>query len=269
MAGSHWLTLLAPYLLANRLPDPYYSHLLCLIKIIKTCTGFGMTIDELRDLGTNIIEWCLDYEEFYCQYDPKRLSIITLTSHGLDHLPDDIFNTGPPPALWEFVTERSMGKVARSVTSRMYPFSQLANTLVQHEQLKLLWMKYPDMKEDLDFTRERRNWHIISKAETCFPEINDRIILQTPHGWFNPTPTEKVVITVYFKNLLGLAASSKLIAKHLPDNIERWGKIRFKGDAECVRSCWAHGSVWETHCDASFARVSAFNSLFDCELTHQ
>ena len=84
------------------------------------------------------------------------------------------------------------------------------------------------MKHGLDFSRERRNWHVISKAEKCFPEINAQV-LRTPHGWYRLTPTEKVAFGVYFKNLLGLAASSKLIAKYLPDRVERWGKIRFKG----------------------------------------
>lgn len=181
---------------------------------------------------------------------------MTLTSHALDHLPDDILNTGPPTVLWEFVTERSMGEVARSVTSRTYPFSQLVNTLLQREQLKVMRMKYPDMKEDLDYTRGRRDWNVISSAEKCFPDVDDRIILWTPHGWYKLTPTEKVAIGVYFKNLLGLAASSKLIAKYIPDKVERWGKIRFKRDAECVRSRWAHDLVRGTHRDASFARVS-------------
>ena len=71
---------------------------------------------------------------------------------------------------------------------------------------------------------------------------------------------------MYFKNLLGLTASSKLIAKYLPDKIEWWGKICFKGDVECIWSSWAHESVRETHQDASFARVSPLNSSFNCEL---
>ena len=42
---------------------------------------------------------------------------MTVALHEMDHLPDDILNCGPPTALWEFVTERSMGEVVRSVTS--------------------------------------------------------------------------------------------------------------------------------------------------------
>jgi len=90
-----------------------------------------------------------------------------------------------------------------------------------------------------------------------------------PHGWCKLTLTEKVAIGVYFQSLLGIAASSKSIAKYLPEQVEQWGKIRFKGDAECVRSRWANESVRETHRDASFARVSPSNSSFNCKLTHR
>ena len=76
---------------------------------------------------------------------------MTLMSHALNHLPDDIYNTSPPPALWEFVTERSMGEVTQSMTSHIFPFTQLANMLLQHKQLKVMQMKYLDMKQDLDY----------------------------------------------------------------------------------------------------------------------
>ena len=214
---------------------------------------------------------------YYFQHDPQRLCVMTLAGHALDHLPDDIHNTGPPPALWEFVTERSMGEVARSVTSHTYPFSQLVKTLLQCEQLKAVRMRYPDMRNELDYSGGRRDWNDVSRAESYFPEISesksdlinnyidyiilntpidDRVILRTPHGQYQLTPSEKVAIGMYFKSLLGLTASSKLIAKYLPTRVERWGKMRFKNDAECVRSRWAHESVRETSRDASFARVS-------------
>ena len=63
------------------------------------------------------------------------------------------------------------------------------------------------------------------------------------------------MIGMYFKNLLGLTESLKSIVKYLPDWVERWGKMQFKGDAECIRSHWAHEAVKEIDCDASFARL--------------
>jgi hypothetical protein len=115
-ANVFWLTWLAPYLLAGHLTEPYYSHMLNLIKIIKVCTGFSMTRAELNTLSTNLYRWCLDYEDHYFQHDPKHLSVMTLAGHGLDHLLGDINSMGPPPALWEFVTEQSMGEVTCSMT---------------------------------------------------------------------------------------------------------------------------------------------------------
>ena len=253
--NAFWLTWLAPHLLSGRLAEPYYSHLLRFIKIVKMCTAFSITREELCELSTEISEWRLDYEDHYFQHNPRRLCVMPLAGHALDHLCDDILNAGPPPALWEFVTERSMGEVARSVTSRVYPFSQLANTLIQREQIKIIRMKYPDMDGELDYSEQRRDWNEVSRAEKYFPQINDRVVLRTPHGRYNLTSTEKVAIGVYFRGLLGLEASPKSIARYLPDQVERWGKMRFKNDAECVRSRWAHEAVRETHRDASFARL--------------
>ena len=61
--SGFWLTWLVAYLLANCLPKPYYSHLLDFIKIIKTCTGFSISRAELKELGTNLYNWRLEYEE--------------------------------------------------------------------------------------------------------------------------------------------------------------------------------------------------------------
>lgn len=176
-----------------------------------------------------------------------------------------------------------MGEVARSVTSRVYPFSQLAQTLMQREQLKVLRMRYPDMSEELDYGGDRRDWDVVSCAETEFPEISelksdiimnyirlsttstdDQCLLRTPHGHYKLAPSEKVAIGVYFQQALGLSASSKLIAKYLPDQVERWGKMRIKGNAECIRSRYANESVRETYRDASFARVSSSGSSSRC-----
>src|SRR5260370_20885728 len=116
------------------------------------------------------------YLSHYFQHNPQRLCVMTLASHQFEHLPDDILNAGPPTALWEFVTERSMGEVARSVTSRLYPFSQLANTLMQCEQLKVMCMKYLDMSDYLTYSEPTRNWNTLSCAEVEFPHISKCIL---------------------------------------------------------------------------------------------
>jgi len=92
--NAFWLIYLALYLLAGCLPEPYYLHMLNLIKIIKVCIGFGMTRAELNTLSTDLYEWHLGYEDHYFQHNLKCLSIMMLAGHGMDHLPDNINNTG-------------------------------------------------------------------------------------------------------------------------------------------------------------------------------
>jgi len=60
---AFWMTWLAPYLLAGRLPKRYYEHLLGLVKIVKICTGFGITKKEHAKLSVDIYKWRLEYEE--------------------------------------------------------------------------------------------------------------------------------------------------------------------------------------------------------------
>jgi hypothetical protein len=62
-ASAFWMMHIAPHVLQDRLPDPYYSHLLNLISSMKTCTKFGMTHKEHVQLSVDIYEWCLVYEE--------------------------------------------------------------------------------------------------------------------------------------------------------------------------------------------------------------
>jgi len=212
-------------------------HLLKFIKIVKVCTAFGITHDELNKLNTNISEWRLKYEDLYFQHNPRCLCVMPLAGHALDHLCDNILNAGPLPALWEFVTEHSMGEVMCSITSHVYPFSQLANTLVQWKQIKVMWMKYLDMDEELNYSEQCCDWNKISCSEKYFPAINDQVVLQTPHGGHKLMSTEKVVISVYFQGLLGLKASARSIGSYLPDQVKQWGKMHFKGNAKCVRSC--------------------------------
>ena len=116
-------------------------------------------------------------------------------------------------------------------------------------------MLYPDMQDGLDYAKPHHNWDIISCAEMYYPNINDCIVLQTPHNQYQLQPNEKVAIAVYFKNYLELKISPQQLSKFIPEMANWWGKIRIKGDPETVHSAWAQWNVNERHRDALFARV--------------
>ena len=61
--SAFWMTWLVPYLLTGHLPERYYLHLLELVRIVKICTGFGITMEEHAQLSADIYKWRLKYEK--------------------------------------------------------------------------------------------------------------------------------------------------------------------------------------------------------------
>jgi hypothetical protein len=64
-----------------------------------------------------------------------------------------------------------MGKIARNVTSRQYPFSQIAETIKKGEQLKTVAMKF-GLEEKLFQADERRDWSVLGSQEEMILEIS-------------------------------------------------------------------------------------------------
>ena len=62
-ALAFWMMYIAPHILRNQSMEPYYSHMLNLVKIMKTCIKFGMTHKEHAWLSEDIYKWHLAYEE--------------------------------------------------------------------------------------------------------------------------------------------------------------------------------------------------------------
>jgi len=85
------------------------------------------------------------------------------------------------------------------------------------------------MKDTLEYSKPRRDWNIISRAEEYCPDINDHIVLQTPHDQYRLQQNEKVAIAVYFKNYLELNISPRRLSKYIPDVVHQWGRSGSKG----------------------------------------
>jgi len=107
----------------------------------------------------------------YYRYDYDRLSACPLTIHALIHIPNDTRNAGPLSRIWEFVTERVMGLIARSVKSKRFPFSQLARGAKKMEQIKMVAMKY-QLEDELNLRRKRRDWSVLGADEEMLLHIS-------------------------------------------------------------------------------------------------
>lgn len=67
-----------------------------------------------------------------------------------------------------------MGKIARSVTNKQFPFSQLSNTVKQIKQVKMLVLKY-GLDDELTFSDPPRDWSQLGGREIMFCEISKSI----------------------------------------------------------------------------------------------
>lgn len=207
-----------------------------------------------------------------------RISTCPLTIHAIIHLVSSTRHAGPLSRIWEYVTERLMGKIARSVTSRQYPFSQLSETVKKWEQMKILAIKY-GLEKDLFLADERRDWSVEGQQETMIPEISKYIVssticdtnylldnttvLKTPHeANYKWTDAECRRAAVYIKEAYRLTASAQAIEKELPRSVPRWGKFRVKHEKNVVRSAWSAQRLSRDRIrDSSFVRVSTYELL--------
>ncbi|KIM19970.1 hypothetical protein M408DRAFT_311094 [Serendipita vermifera MAFF 305830] len=225
---AFWITWMAPYLLFDRLPDEHYQHLLLLVDIIKAVTSLELEEEGLDILDADVRRWHDQYEQYYYRYEMDRISTCPLTIHAIIHLVSSTRHAGPLSRIWEYVTERFMGKIARSVTSRQYPFSQLSETVKKWEQVKVVAIRY-GLEKELFLADERRNWSILGKQETMIPEINDTTVLKSPHqANYQWTDAECRRVAVYIRQAYQLRASADSIMKELPKTVPRWGKFRVK-----------------------------------------
>lgn len=151
-----WFTRVAPHVLKGRLVEPYYSHAIDLIAIIKTCMSYTVTRAEIEGpFMEACFKWVRDYERcvknaplnliltvscrLYYQYAKNRLPICVSTIHAIIHLPQDILNAGPLWMSWAFPIEREV-QWNKTLTqlARHRPYAFLAKKCLRREQVKQL-----------------------------------------------------------------------------------------------------------------------------------
>lgn len=67
-----------------------------------------------------------------------------------------------------------MGKIARSVTNKQFPFSQLSNMVKQIEQVKMVALK-SGLEDELTFNDPPRDWSQLGGREMMFWGISESL----------------------------------------------------------------------------------------------
>ncbi|KAG9083533.1 hypothetical protein FS749_005958 [Ceratobasidium sp. UAMH 11750] len=178
--SAFWIQYLAPILLLNRLPEPYYSHMLLIREIIMRSLQLKITRAEVDELEDMINRWVAEYEQYYYQYASYRLPACPLTIHALLHIPHYIRMTGPPWTSWAFVMERFCGHILPAVKNHVHPYEHLDNFVQRRAQMQIVLRVHnlPALARLLVNYRYE-NGVEISSCETMYPEFPD-IVLGAP-----------------------------------------------------------------------------------------
>lgn len=186
--------------------------------------------------------------------------------------------------MWEWVCERKMGLVSRSVKSRRFPFSQLSNFILRNEQFRVIETTYGMSHEEL-MGNQRRNWGELSSDEMMFPELSASFsqalrgvssyskgttaVLRSPiEKEFLMNEEEKQALAKCIRNRLGYRARLSDVLEALPPMALRTGKVRVLGESESICGLWAASRYSkDAKHDSSFIRVSTVLTVTAHNLT--
>ncbi|KAJ7131013.1 hypothetical protein C8R44DRAFT_613173 [Mycena epipterygia] len=244
-------TLFGPVVLRDRFAKPkYYKHFMELICIFNDCLNLTIDRDYVdNDLRTRIAKWVQDFEKYYYQYDPARLSACTLTLHAMLHIPDDILNAGPMWCYWNYVTERFVGYLVRSSKSRKNPYASFARRLREIAQNNLIKVKY-QLHRELDLSDRREEE---SRGHTI-PSYPDICVLRPHTRGPLAAPVLKAVKNYLLRTF---EVSEDNVSGCVPDEVSHWGKISFTNGGDKIRAAdiFADSEKNMTR-DASFIKYS-------------
>lgn len=130
-----WAHLLSPILLKGRLPDPYYSQWIALIKAFRLATNPVITSKDIDFIGETMLAFVHHYEAEYYQFKFHRLSACKPVIHALLHVAACIKKMGPMWSYGQWTTERMVGLWTPKVKLRSNANRNLSLAMLRTAQI--------------------------------------------------------------------------------------------------------------------------------------
>ncbi|THH27119.1 hypothetical protein EUX98_g7065 [Antrodiella citrinella] len=231
---SFWALYMEPVLLQGRFKRPkYYHHFIKLVKLLNLCLQFEITKAEVEEIRVGFIEWVKEYERFYYQDDPQRLSACPLTIHALLHVADSIVKAGPVWASW----------------ARRFPYASMNRYILNHARLQQVKLMY-DMQQILSLKAPPR-----SSVGTNVPGYTTLALLP-PHRESIPFDSiDKGTFDKIVGTLCTRFESSPAHVKVVLNSatFQEWSKVQILGGGDLIRTA-AVDRRSEDSREASFVR---------------
>ncbi|KAG8689710.1 hypothetical protein FRC09_012286 [Ceratobasidium sp. 395] len=256
-ANSFWMHYLAPTLLKDKLPNPYYDHMLLMHDIINLCLELEILSTQVNQLEDMIVRWVQQYEDLYYQHTAERLPTCVVTIHALLHIAFYIRRCGPLTYTWSFVMEHFCGYLLTpAVQNRIRPYEHMDNFIQWRAQMHIVSRVFsmPSLtKPMINYTHQHGEQ--LSSYKRMYDHL-PHIILGTPIKKIGRMPEDAIAgqFTKYFGTMVGRRLSRNELQNRVDwTTLVSYGRFRFSGDGDKVRVAGAIARE-PTSRDNSFVR---------------
>jgi hypothetical protein len=142
----------APIFLKTLLPPEDYDGYLLLVDAILVLEKHTLTTAEIEMVKNLIIKFSQYYEGRFYQQQWDRLRVCLPTLHQLLHMHEFLTAIGPAYIYWQWPMERLCGMITQTAKSRSAANQNMANSMVQDEQMNYLSYVLPTDPNDACFT---------------------------------------------------------------------------------------------------------------------
>ncbi|KIL55189.1 hypothetical protein M378DRAFT_53490, partial [Amanita muscaria Koide BX008] len=215
---SIWTIYLAPTLLRGRFrQELYYKHFLSLVRLLRLCLEFELSIEQVDELEVGFNAWVMEYEKLYYKRDPLRVATCPITVHALLHIAPSIRAMGPVWAYWAFPMERYCGTLGPIIKSRRHPYKSIdhyVTACAQLTQTKLLYNV-----QELSFKRPNSSYVLTSPKRTSV---------------LKPALWEKFTAAVATRFTMGAKDIRNFFPK--PLEVVEYGRLRRLGGGDTIQA---------------------------------
>ena len=216
----YYLYGLGPGVFFNVLPMEHYSHFCKLVRAIRIIYQRKISREQLVLAQTLLLEWCIEFENLYCQRNPERLHFVRQCVHSLTHLATETHRLGPLSLSAQWTMERVIGIFGSRLRQPSNPFVNLAAQAQKMAHINALVSMWPSFEQEPNDPRGSM-------------DLGDGYILLGPKEDSRPhyiTHTEEAALDVFCS---GYQDSEGIDRK----SVYRWGRLKLPTQ-QIARSRW-------------------------------
>ena len=226
---------LAPALLHNILPNPFYLHFCQLVRAMRIIHQYKIKTADILLAHNLLISFARDFEYLYYQRRVDRIHFVRQSIHALLHLAPEVLRIGPPICSSQWTMERTIGNLGQEIRQPSNPYANLSRRGVIRCQVNALAAMFPGQ-----LTGAMRD----SQLPRGAVDLGEGYALLRAQDQLRPMrKVEAAALLVYLKNQANVDVSAITSGCDKSDwcpNVARWARLQLP-NGQIARSKWKEG----------------------------